>query len=648
MKITELKCAACGGSLKIDEKNPNIAECEYCHTRFTLETEKGMEAPQLKRIDYTPVEIPKSKENGWEPYGWKRGVAMTVAFGVILLIWHGPELYERFKMNQAAAEAAGKTTAGSQAGTKGSSGAAKESASAKPAAKTAKEAALEELQAGGLMTDFCTVVFEKPVDSLTDAELSRIVWLEFGSGMDVWRIGYGFEDPISNPEAELTWLEFPRDDYRGPELSCLPAFSNLTFVGANQSLSKEDLSGLSITGLRGYFSSLEEIAALVEDPSKIKWASLTNDPISLKGLEKFPNLETLVIDGTLSDEKQLVQAASLKALELDMYDETMDFSTLGMMPWLESVSIRSKNLRDIGFVSKMSALQSLSLEYGEFLSLEPVKDLSGLLELSVVSCDELKDMGAAASLTGLKKLTLDLPYGCPEPDLSGLTAVEELYLEGFKKLKFLQNMGSLTTLTLDSCPVDEPGNLSGLANLKSLTCTTFGAMEQDYSFIPKLTALESVDLHGTATYGDISGIFNLPAVKRINISGMQCEINFDKIAENSVLEELSADHMKLYKNVNVSGGGGIVYVNWDDVNFVENLSFLSKLKGLKRLSLKENELTNLDFATSLESLQAIDFSDNYVTDVSPLSGLRALKQVNGTDNPVSNYDVLGKSVLVFK
>ena len=212
------------------------------------------------------------------------------------------------------------------------------------------------------MTDFCTVVFEKPVDSLTDAELSRIVWLEFGSGMDVWRIGYGFEDPISNPEAELTWLEFPRDDYRGPELSCLPAFSNLTFVGANQSLSKEDLSGLSIIGLRGYFSSLEEIAALVEDPSKIKWASLTNDPISLKGLEKFPNLETLVIDGTLSDEKQLVQAASLKALELDMYDETMDFSTLGMMPWLESVSIRSKNLRYIGVDSKMSALQSLSLE----------------------------------------------------------------------------------------------------------------------------------------------------------------------------------------------------------------------------------------------------------------------------------------------
>ena len=99
MKITELKCAACGGSLKIDEKNPNIAECEYCHTRFTLETEKGMEAPQLKRIDYTPVEIPKSKENGWEPYGWKRGVALVILFFVLMGIMYGPKVYRRYQMD---------------------------------------------------------------------------------------------------------------------------------------------------------------------------------------------------------------------------------------------------------------------------------------------------------------------------------------------------------------------------------------------------------------------------------------------------------------------------------------------------------------------------------------------------------------------
>ncbi len=37
MKITELRCSACDGTLKVDENNPNFAECEYCHTKFTIE-----------------------------------------------------------------------------------------------------------------------------------------------------------------------------------------------------------------------------------------------------------------------------------------------------------------------------------------------------------------------------------------------------------------------------------------------------------------------------------------------------------------------------------------------------------------------------------------------------------------------------------
>jgi len=173
-------------------------------------------------------------------------------------------------------------------------------------------------------------------------------------------------------------------------------------------------------------------------------------------------------------------------------------------------------------------------------------------------------------------------------------------------------------------------------------------MERDYGFITHLTGLEEVDLHGTATYDDISGIFNLPALKRLNLSGMQCEINFDRIADNTTLEALSIDHIKLYKNVKVSGGGGIVYVDWDDVKLTDHLSFLEKLKGLKELSIKENELTDISFAASLGGLQTIDFSDNYVTDISPLSGLKALGVVKCEENPVSNYEILGDGVMIVR
>ena len=60
----------------------------------------------------------------------------------------------------------------------------------------------------------------------------------------------------------------------------------------------------------------------------------------------------------------------------------------------------------------------------------------------------------------------------------------------------------------------------------------------------------------------------MPTLKSLTISGMECEIAFDRIAENTTLEELSIDNIKLYKNVSVSGGGGFYSVDWDDVKML--------------------------------------------------------------------------------
>ena len=72
-----------------------------------------------------------------------------------------------------------------------------------------------------------------------------------------------------------------------------------------------------------------------------------------------------------------------------------------------------------------------------------LKDCAGLKALSVVMCDEIKDFSAVSGLNGLETLHLDLPYGCPEPDLSGLSQLKELYLEGFQGMSFLRNMSGL-------------------------------------------------------------------------------------------------------------------------------------------------------------------------------------------------------------
>lgn len=646
MKITELRCSACKGTMKVDPDNPNYAVCEYCGTKYLIEWDKaGREAgegnPGMKRIPepihYQPIQPPEPKKNGWEVLGWKWSIAMALAIITAAGIIYGPAIYRRYQMDHDPKTAA---EADFGSGTDGNGGFA---------ADGTDGASVKEIHLDGIMKEFVEYVFDQPAEVITEKQLASIQWIEFKASMDFREIGYSLQNPFEDTDAELIWVKFPRDEYSDADLSCLPLFTGLKKLGTNQSVRKEDLHGIALEGIRGYFDSLEEAAALMEDAATIREIEMKGNTVSLKGAEQLPNLEILSLDCDQIDEpKALVNMKSLKSLSVDLYDEGMDFSVFGMMPWLEKVTISSKKLKDFSFVSGMDGLKELSLCYGTFLNLDPLKSCTGLEALSVERCDEVKDMSALAGLANLRKLRVDLPYGCPEPDLSGLAAMEELYLESFSKTGFLRHMTQLKTLTLDSCRVEEPSDFDGLVNLVTLNCTSFGAAERDYGFVTRLPALERLNLRGTKTYGDISGIFNLPTLAYLDIGSMECEIDFDKIRENTSLKTLVMDHIKLYKNVTVSGGNGIYSVNWDDVNLVEHLSFLEKFKGLDSLSIRENELTDVGFAASLPALRSIDFSDNYVTDLSPLSELKMLRKVNCAENPVSNFEVLSESVLVVR
>lgn len=655
MKITELRCSACQGTMIVDPENPNYAICEYCGTRYLIEWDTAGENgaagegnPSLKKIPepikYQPVKTHEKKKTGWEPYGWKRGAALIALFFVILGVMRGPAVYRRYKMDHEA---------------KVNSELSEEAVNGSAAVIGKTE--VDDIKLEGILAAFAEQVYGQPADLITDEQLAKIQWLEFRTTADFEQIGYSFHNSYSGSgdgaadwergvsEPELTWVSFPRDNYVNMNLSSLPKFTGVKKLKTNRGLTSEEIAGLQLEGISGYFDSLDGVAGLIGDTDSMREIGISGDKVSINGAEKFPNLEILSLNcDQIEEPKKLVAVKTLKSLSVDLYDEGMDFSVFGMMPWLERVTISSKKLKDFSFVSGMEGLKELNLSYGTFLNLDPLKNCTGLESLTIERCDELKDMSAISGLTNLKKLKLELPYGCPEPDLSALSAMEELYLDSFENTAFLRNMPELRTMTLDGCRVNNPSDFEGLGKLTTLNCTSFGQMERDYRFITRLPALENLNLSGTKTYEDISGIFNMTALKSLNISGMECEINFDNIQDNTSLEQLKIDHIKLYKNVSVRGGGGIYSVNWDDVNLTDHLSFLGKFKGLNALSIKENELTDLEFASSLEALKSIDFSDNYVTDISPLSGLKGLREVICTENPISNFEVLSDSVTVIQ
>lgn len=626
MKITELKCTACHGTMKVDPDNPDYAVCEYCGTKFLIEKEKTGEDSSLspKAFSYKPIAPVEQPKNGWEFLGWKRNLALMLSLIVVVGVMILPVILRGNNKQDILTNADLIDYTWHD-----------------PSDDTADEESKAVPRLEGGMAYFAEYVFNQPVDAITEKQLADIKWLEFKHG----EIGYSLESPWENPEAELIWVNLPED--LNVNLSSLPLFTGLKKLESNQSISKEYLQGLSLEGIGGYFDNLEEVAALVDDPAAIRDITMKGDALSFQGSGTFSNLENLYINcGQIEDPKALITIKSLKSLSIDMYDQGIDFSVFGMMPWIERVTISSEKLKDLSFVTSMSGLKELNITYGTFLNLEPLKNCTGLETLSVVRCEELKDMSALAGLTNLKKLRIDLPYDCPEPDLSALSAMEDLYLEGFEKTSFLRNMPQLKNMTLDSCIVNEPSDFEGLVNLTTLNCTSFGISERDYGFITRLPAIQNLNLRGTITYKDISGIFNLPTLKYLNIGSMECEINFDNIQENTTLETLVIDKMKLYENLVVRGGGGIYSVSWDDVILAEHLSFLEKLKNLNTLSIQKNELTDLGFASSLAALRSIDFSDNYVTDLSPLSELTMLREITCTENPISNFEVLSESVLV--
>lgn len=105
--MTELRCPSCGGSLKADPQNHNIHVCQDCGTRYTIQRKVSEETdreeldlrPVPQRIAYEPVQKKEPKKTGWEPYGWKRGVALTILFFVLMGIMYGPKIYKRYQMD---------------------------------------------------------------------------------------------------------------------------------------------------------------------------------------------------------------------------------------------------------------------------------------------------------------------------------------------------------------------------------------------------------------------------------------------------------------------------------------------------------------------------------------------------------------------
>ena len=76
MKLTALKCPSCGGPIELDEKDENVGYCQYCHTKYYLESEQPKVFIEYKQ-ETSHNSMAKKEESGS-----KAAIAVGAVIGV--------------------------------------------------------------------------------------------------------------------------------------------------------------------------------------------------------------------------------------------------------------------------------------------------------------------------------------------------------------------------------------------------------------------------------------------------------------------------------------------------------------------------------------------------------------------------------------
>ena len=488
--------------------------------------------------------------------------------------------------------------------------------------------------------------FGMPADKIPQEELNRIQWIETKSDIDYFYIGYSFDNPLENETAELTWITFPNHTETGAE--SLKHFHGLKKLYLYGMVEGEDIEGLELQSVGGLIEDLPGLADSLADPLQLKELYIDAEIESLEGLEQFENLEVLRIDDVYGLELEpLAGMSGLKVLTLKSYEPGYDVSVLYALTELEELYLDMYGLKNVDFVTQMKQLRQLELKNADIPDVEELAGMEQLESLTIGGCESLRDVATIGQLTGLKELAIEIPYDCRTPDLSSLSELKKLELNGFNDCSFLSGMTSLTSLTMNYCELGGSVDFSGLTSLQELSCKSyFTGVAQPVAYIAQFPALRRLELRGVATYDDISGIFNMPYLEELDISGMQCEIAFDRITDNPSLEVLKMNGLCLYENVQTGGEDGFMWADWDDVILDEHTDFLSHFGGLKELHMANNKLTDISFVYALSNLEVLDISGNYISDLEPLAENVFLREVYCAENPLVGDVSLGSQILV--
>lgn len=530
--------------------------------------------------------------------------------------------------------------------------------------KTEANLSVRKMPESEVLLSFLRDIFDKGSALPTEEELARIRYLTVEhSENDQWKFTYSLSDPFSDEQAEkITYitqdkkLNSQRIDQRDFE-----AFKGLTALDLTNTyeISQTDQTTLAhMPGLKSYAGAFNEsfstFSGYFGDKSKI--TELTTQLRSnqeLAMLLEFPNLNSLSI--TYVDESvtdfHLLNQLPIKSLSLTFvdelgwlssmtglsslsiqYSETTDLQPLYALTQLQELQLSYlTNVKSIDFVQNMPALQTLDIENVNFSSLERLTGKNSITTLRLASLSELGSVKAINSLPSLRELTLSGYY--ENAEALTLPKVERVEIPS----SFLPGLKAPATTSLTLRGGSGELNLAALGKFPKLEQLSLWEIDEitRLATLDGLSRLETLNIYDSSLFKESDALFRLKQVKSLVCS--ECRLNFEQkaAAENSVLEHLILNQSYFSMN------------NTSVTEIDQMMPYFAKMSALRSFTLQDSNLASLEFMSNWQAIEELHLENNAISNIETLSQLPDLKKVYLSGNSVQNKSVLGAGVHVY-
>ncbi|WP_109832663.1 leucine-rich repeat domain-containing protein [Reichenbachiella versicolor] len=169
------------------------------------------------------------------------------------------------------------------------------------------------------------------------------------------------------------------------------------------------MSDLSCFKKLAYFKCEDsiDINQLSSDTLKVLELDLDEDDYRIQGLEQFPNLEELLIDGVFDRNQHkfvLGKLDSLRVLKLQAgYHHEIDF--LDQLPNLERLDLSNNQLRTLKGLASLQNLKMLDVSLNELKDLDGLEHLQNLVYLDLID-NGVSEVKVLNNLPALKQVNL--------------------------------------------------------------------------------------------------------------------------------------------------------------------------------------------------------------------------------------------------